>query len=92
MFGGEGILLPQLVEDPLRRMPLLRGGHSIFFLEWADHPDPQPQFGLVDWPLPPIAQQHGIPEHLAYGLACHPKLLRYDSLLPSTNTGRSTRP
>ena len=46
----------------------------------VDHADPRPQLGPLYQPLPPVARRHGIPQHLAHGLACDPKLLRHRTL------------
>jgi hypothetical protein len=77
------MLLPQPVEDPLRRVPLLGWAVLVFFQNGVDYAEPRPQLGPFDRLLPLVAWRHRIPQHLAYGLARDPKLLRYRTLTPA---------
>ena len=77
------------VEDPLRRMSLLRRPLLVVFKDRVDHGQPRPQLGTLDRLLSLIARWHRILQHLPNRLAGQPELPGYRSLALPLDSYRS---
>jgi hypothetical protein len=78
----------QPIENPLRRMPLLRRPLPVVVQNGIDDAYPGPQLGPPDRLLPPVAGRHSKLQHLTYRLSRQPELPGYRTLTPALDTNR----
>ena len=89
VLATEPILVPQPLEDPLRRVALLPGNAQVRLQDPVDDADEGLQLGPLGRYLPPVARRDRIGQHFAHGVPVHAKL---SGDLPNTHPLHHHRP
>ena len=82
VLADEPILVPQPLEDPLRRVALLPGNAQVRLQDPVDDAGEGLQLGLPGWILPPVAWRDRVGGHLAH---CVPVQAKHPGGLPDAH-------
>ena len=85
----EAVLVPEPLEDALRRVALLPGNPVILFEDAVDDTREGLEFGPARWDLSPVARRRGIGQHLAHRV---PVQTEHPGSLPDAHALHHHRP